>query len=506
MTQNTCVLKRALILIISFALILTAVTVPAAAKSKVKLSKGKLTITSGKTAALKLSGTTAKANWSVSGEKLVAIKTSGKKRLKATIKAGKKTGVCYVKVKAGKKTLKCKVTVKATKKPDPEPKPSPDPAPVTEDEKKALVNTSLSMLKYLCANEKDKTRNVLISPDSILTAMAMVENGARNNTLKEMETAFGMTIDDLDELMKKLNDRLTSSKSIKYHIANSIWYKDNENDIKVNEDFIKKNLDYFGAEIYKAPFSNETIKAINTWVSKNTDEMIPKIIDEFNEDTVMVLINAIAFQGEWADQYTDNQISDQSFYNEDSTVQNKVRMLFGTEHTYVNIGGANGFIKPYAGGEIAFLGLETPENMTVDQFIQKLSAEDFVKGYSKRSGDYDVSTRMPEFKYDYDASLVDPLKSMGIMDAFNDFTADFSGITPPEQPVVISDVLHKTHIELDKNGTKAAAATAVIIDKASAAPIQRQKIKVTLDHPFVYAIIDTQSGIPLFIGTVKTVK
>ena len=231
--------------------------------------------------------------------------------------------------------------------------------------------------------------------------------------------------------------------------------------------------------------------------------MIPKIIDEFNEDTVMVLINAIAFEGEWQEQYKDYQVSEQPFYNENGTVQKKVKMLSGEESTYVRIGGANGFIKPYAGGELAFLGLETPNDMTVDQFIQKLSAEDFVKGYSDRSREYDVTTKMPEFKYDYDASLVNALQSIGIRDAFDDFLADFSGITPPNQPLVISDVLHKTHIELDQNGTKAAAVTAVIMDKAGCAPVQKPAITVDLDHPFVYAIIDTESGIPLFIGTVK---
>ena len=112
---------------------------------------------------------------------------------------------------------------------------------------------------------------------------------------------------------------------------------------------------------------------------------------------------------------------------------------------------------------------------------------------------------MPEFKYDYDASLVDSLYDLGIHDAFNSFTADFTGIAPKEQPLVISDVLHKTHIELDRNGTKAAAVTAVVIEKASAAPEQKKEKTVDLDHPFVYAIIDTESGIPLFIGTVKTV-
>ncbi|MBQ2640610.1 MAG: proteinase inhibitor I4 serpin, partial [Lachnospiraceae bacterium] len=170
---------------------------------------------------------------------------------------------------------------------------------------------------------------------------------------------------------------------------------------------------------------------------------------------------------------------------------------------YVEIGGAKGFIKPYEGGEIAFVGLETPEGMTVDEFVQSLSGDDFINGFKNSSKEYEVSTRMPQFKYDYGTSLVDALRSLGINSAFIGGLADFTGMTPPDQPVNISDVIHKTHIELDKNGTKAAAVTAVVFEKSSLIPDDKRK-NVKLDHPFVYAIIDNESGIPLFIGTVKT--
>lgn len=501
MSPSSNISRKAIILIMITALLAASLSIPAYAKSKVKLSKSKLTITEGKSTTLKLSGTTAKATWTVSGRKLVTIKTSGKKRHKAVIKAKKgKSGNCVIKVKVGKKTLNCKVTVKSAK--DPEPKPEPEPDKFTN----GVTDTSVSMLKYLCATEKDPNRNILISPDSILTAMAMAENGAENNTLAEMEKAFGnIPVEEFSESLSRLNGRLTESKAVKYHIANSIWYKDNEDDIKVNESFIQKNLEFFGAETFKAPFSNETIEQINAWVNENTKGMIKKIIDDFNKDTVMLLINAIAFEGEWADQYEEGNVKNQPFYNEDGTVQKKVDMLCGTEDTYIEVKGAEGFIKRYKGGEIAFMGLETPDGMTVDQFIQSLSGDDLIKGYYNRTNEYIVKTRMPEFKYDYDASLVDSLYDLGIHDAFNSFTADFTGIAPKEQPLVISDVLHKTHIELDRNGTKAAAVTAVVIEKASAAPEQKKEKTVDLDHPFVYAIIDTESGIPLFIGTVKTV-
>ncbi|MBR2548217.1 MAG: serpin family protein [Eubacterium sp.] len=529
MSRKQILLIRSLSLFLAFTMLTTLFVIPAYAKSKVRLSKAKLTITAKKSTTLKLSGTTAKARWSVSGSKLVTIKTKGSRRHKAVIKAGKKSGTCIVKVKAGNKTLKCKITVKPATDPVPVPVPEPEEEFIEKELSgtsidktssfksntvtgkaaddlftRSMTDAAIRMLKYLCQNEQDHTKNILISPDSILTAMAMAECGARNNTLVEMERAFGdISADDLDAYLYVLNKRLTSSENVKYHVANSLWYKNDKNDITVNDDFIQRNVDFFGAQVFEAPFSSDTLNDINNWVYNHTRGMIPGILNELDTDTVMILLNAIAFEGEWAEKYSEHY-EYEPFYNNEGNLQKRVSTLKGKENIYVNIGGADGFIKPYKGNEIAFLGLETPQGMTVDNFIQKLTAYDFITGYEKRSTDYDVITSMPEFKYDYDVSLIDALNDLGINDAFNDFSADFTGITPPEQPLVISDVLHKTHIELDRNGTKAAAVTAVIMDKASAAPGKKPEKSVILDHPFVYAIIDMESGIPLFIGIMKT--
>lgn len=517
-------------IIVISAMMLTVFTVPAAAKSKARLSKRKLTITCKKSTTIKITGTSAKARWSVSGKKLVSIKTKGKKRHKAVIKAGKKAGTCYIKVKAGRKTLKCKVIVKAAKKKtQPSPVPSPDPDEFKEKElsgtsvdktasfkaeavsgketdddfRLAMTDTSLSMLKYLCSCDTDRNKNILISPDSILTAMAMVENGAGTNTLDEMKAAFGgIDAEDFDAYLYTLNNRLTSSQSVKYHMANSIWYKNDKNDINVRDEFIQKNVNFFGAQIFEAPFSDDTLSDINNWVYNKTNGMIPSILNKLTPDTVMVLLNAIAFEGEWTVKY--DRIWRESFYNESEAILRRSFMLKGTEDTYVNIDGAKGFVKPYKGGEIAFLGLETPSGMSVDDFLEGLTAQDYIEGYNEKTDKYDVVTKMPEFKYDYSESLVDTMKSLGIRDAFDEFSADFSGITPPEQRLFISDVLHKTHIELSTEGTKAAAATGVVMEKSTVKPPSgKPQIEVNLDHPFVYAIIDTKSGIPLFIGLLR---
>ena len=493
------------------------------AKSKARLSAKKISLTVGKSRKIKLTGTSKKARWTVTNKKIVTLKAKGKGKRTAVIKAGKNLGTCYVKVKFGKKTLKCRVTVYKTAKwppEDPEPPFEEKPLSVfstdlTEDLTRGAFSmreaddeftsgyagTSLAMLKLLTEAEPD--RNVLISPDSIFTAMTMAENGASGETLSEMEASFGeIPLDKYREYLATLNSRLIKSEKIKYHIADSVWYK--ENDIHIRPEFLQNNVDYFGAEVYSSPFDENTVSDVNNWVYNNTRGMIPDIIKDLSKDASLLLINAIAFEGNWSEPYEDTQVKKEPFLNEDGTVQKTVNMLHGSESTHVKVGGADGFVKYYEGGDIAFLGLETPEGKTVDEFVDNLSGSDFITGYRNRSREYPVVTRMPEFKYDYDASLVNTLKALGIQQAFNEDLADFSGITQyPLERLFISDVIHKTHIELDRNGTKAAAATAVVMEKASSAPSQKV-IEVNLDHPFVYAIIDTDTGLPLFIGTVKT--
>lgn len=522
-------LKISLILLITIAMLLLVLTAPAWAKSKAKLSKSKLTLKAGKTYTLKLKGYKGKAKWYVKGKKLVTIKTKGKKKHKAVIKAKSKAGTCYIKVKAGKKILKCKVTVKKVKRssspsePDFKEKPLSGtakdhtasfartlPTKLQADDTftKAYLDTSFKMLSFLNADESAKGKNILISPDSILTCLAMTELGASGDTLNEMKTAFGGIDPDLYyRYLYTLNSRITGFKNIRYNIADSVWYR--QGAIRVKESFLQDNVNYFNSEIYEAPFNDVTVSDMNNWVYNKTRGMIPSIIDRLYEDTRLTLINAIAFEGQWAEPY--NSTVSGTFKKEDGT-QETAKLLKGVESTYVEINGAPGFVKSYScygqKGGIAFMGIETPEGKTVDQFISELSSDAFTSAYRDKltttSGKtVSVTTKMPEFKYDYDTKLVNTMRELGMKLAFTE-SADFSSLT--DDQIMIDDIIHKTHIELDKNGTKAAAATAVTA-KAGSVPSQNVIRKsVDLTHPFVYAIIDTETGLPLFIGAVKTVK
>jgi serpin B len=144
---------------------------------------------------------------------------------------------------------------------------------------------------------------------SVLCALSMTANGAKNDTLSQMEQVFGMNIRDLNDYLLAYLSRLPAGSKYKLSPANSIWFKDTKS-LTVNGDFLQLNADYYDASIYKAAFDEKTLKDINSWVEDKTDGMIPNILDRIHPSAVMYLINALAFDAEWANIYEENQIKD----------------------------------------------------------------------------------------------------------------------------------------------------------------------------------------------------
>lgn len=358
--------------------------------------------------------------------------------------------------------------------------------------------------------------NVLISPLSIVNALAMTANGARGETLSQMEQLFGADLGSLGDYLHAYNSQLPAGEKYKLHSANSIWIKDEES-FTVSPDFLAVNTSLFGADIYAAPFDASTLKDINKWVSDNTDKMIPEILDEIPEDAVMYLINALTFDAEWQNIYKEYQIRDGVFTREDGTKQD-VEMMYSTEYVYLQDEQAQGFIKYYNDAKYAFAALLPDEGVSLQDYIASLTGERLHGLLSDplrtteiqhepqapaELAEISVEAAIPKFEVEYDILLNSVLEEMGMRDAFDPRTADLSGIgTSPDGNLYISRVLHKTYIAVDEKGTKAGAATAVEVNLESAVMEPIQPKIVYLDRPFVYMIIDCEENLPVFIGTV----
>ena len=335
-------------------------------------------------------------------------------------------------------------------------------------------------------------------------ALSMTANGADGQTKTEMEKLLGgeISIEELNQYLYSYVKSLPSEEKSKLEIANSIWWRDTDDILTVEKDFLQTNADYFGADAYKAPFDEETAKDINNWVKEKTDGMIDSIVDEIDKFTMMYLINALVFDAEWENVYTKSDIRDETF----SSISGKksvVPMMNSQEYKYLDDGKAVGFIKDYKDGKYSFAALLPNEDVKIYDYIKGQTPKDLLNTINNAKSELVVAT-MPKFSYEYEIGLNGILKTLGMPTAFDKVLADFSKmgkLSSKDDNLYIGDVLHKTFISVDELGTKAGAVTSVEINRTGMA----KPNYVKLDRPFVYMIIDNATSLPIFIGAVMDI-
>lgn len=367
----------------------------------------------------------------------------------------------------------------------------------------AAADFAFKMLKEAVNDET----NALISPVSLITALSMTANGAKGETLKQMESVLGADIDTLNRDFSK--ERLDGD-GVK--TANSIWIRSTPT-LSLKQSFVDINQKYYGAEIFKENFDKSTLNRINSWVSDNTDGMIENGLEEIPSDAVMYLINTVLFDAEWKTKYNSNEVLKNQEFTAENGEKQQVTMLYSemgcNEYNHFTLGKTEGIIKDYTNG-CSFAALLPNEGVTVEQALQSFSGSQFIGAVTKHVGveDFDdglylVETKIPKFEFDCSFKFADTLKKLGMPLAFDSVNADFSGISSSSAyPLYISQVYHNTAISFTENGTKAGAATYVEM-KAGSAKLPENTKTLYFDHPFIYVIYETDTGLPLFAGTVR---
>ena len=344
--------------------------------------------------------------------------------------------------------------------------------------------------------------NSLISPLSVMLALMMTANGADGETLVQMEHLLcgSIPLKEMNEYLFSYVNRLPSENNAKLNIANSIWFRNNENRLHVERDFLQRNADYYGAAVYSAAFDDQTVIDINNWIKTNTDSMIDEILSEIKVEHMLFLINAITFDAEWKNMYWSTNVSQNYFtdVNGENVVADFMR---SSEYQYIDEGVTQGFIKPYAGG-YSFAAILPGEGVSIESFIDTLKGSGFLEMINRaRSNNSKVDTYMPKFEYEYEIQLNNVLADLGMPDAFDDDLANLRKMgTSQEGNLFISEVLHKTFISTDERGTRAGAATSVAVEPQSG-PVAA----IWLNRPFVFAIIEDTTNLPIFIGTLMTI-
>lgn len=363
-----------------------------------------------------------------------------------------------------------------------------------------ILDFSIDFFKHQIEDDE----NTIVSPQSLYFALGMTINGANGDTQQELINTLCKG-SDLQEFNDNISALINQTDTKTCNIANSIWLRDVQ-DLSLNSEFKKSSEEYFKSEIYTKKFDGKFVDTVNKWVSKNTDGMIDTILNEVpSEDTMMYLINAICFDAKWNDKYDDVQINENGkFTNSKGDIQDVV-MLNSTEDTYLCDEQSTGFLKYYLGGKYAFMGILPNEDVSINDYMESLTGDSFINLYrSKISGNsVSVKVTIPEFKCTSEYLLNDTLKDMGISSAFDEFSADFSNmIDSNTYKLYMGKVIQKAYIQVDRNGTKASAITSISMNDATA---MLETYQVYLDRPFIYAIMDTDTELPIFMGVVNDI-
>lgn len=357
--------------------------------------------------------------------------------------------------------------------------------------------------------EADDDGNIFISPTSVLIAMLMVYNGTDGETKKEIEEALeisGLSEEEINEATKALLTALArNEEKLEITLANSLWLND---DFSFQNEFAKKMEDYFAAEIAEIDINdNASAKQINDWVKKETNNMIDEIVESpLPKDIVAYIINALYFNGTWQYEFDKSATYDDIFYTENGE-EKMPFMSLDKEFTYLETDDFQAVKLPYNEGEMNMQVFLPKEGISIDELSNKLDSKNWEKWQKDFSPEVEGSVRLPKFKLEYETLLNEPLKQLGIIQAFGDGekAANLSRMVNESVRLQISEVKQKTAIEVDESGTEAAAVTSVGIEMTSA-PIEDERFYMDINRPFLLAIYDEELDHALFLGIIKHPK
>ena len=343
-------------------------------------------------------------------------------------------------------------------------------------------------------------KNVVISPNSIAIALAMARKGTRGATNAEMTKALELAQLDpsaIDASYLKLIETLkTADSKVKIAIANSLWVNQ---DITLQEQFINDARKFYQAEVNNLNFADSQAKdTINNWVANNTANKITEIVDSVSVKDALYLINAIYFKGSWTNKFDADATTEQPFYTKPNVSQSQQMMNQSGKYRYYESDRFAAIRLPYGDTEELAMYIFLPaETSNLTQFNQQLNSENWQEWLSQmRSRQGNIT--MPRFKLEYEADLKPSLMDLGIESIFNPFQADFSAMTNAE--VAIDTVKHKTFIEVNEEGTEAAAVTSIGIRITSAQP--QTSFNMNVNRPFFFAIREDVTETILFMGNV----
>ncbi len=392
--------------------------------------------------------------------------------------------------------------------PNPKPlKPAPTTKPIAAKPKIMVnpklieANTRFSFKLFSKILQQAGKKNVFVSPSSVAIALSMVHNGAQGETQQAIAKALemqGMSLSEINQANASLKTSLESSDpKVQLTIANSLWARKG---VEFKPEFIQRNRTFYAAEVESLDFADpSTLGQINGWVKKNTQGKITEIVDRIRPDQVMFLINAIYFKGKWMNEFDKGQTTDQAFTLANGRQKQHPLMSQKGDYRYYETQRFQAISLPYGEGRTSLYVFLPKSNSSLSEFQKTLTAENWqtwMKTFSKREG----SIQLPRFKMDYEIELKKSLSALGMGIAFDPSNADFSNLSTTSTR--IDEVKHKTFVEVNEEGTEAAAVTSIGI-RATSAQVTVAPFSMVVNRPFFCAIRDNKTGEILFMGSIN---
>ena len=361
------------------------------------------------------------------------------------------------------------------------------------------IDNSFGLKLFREINAQDPGKNLFVSPLSVAMALGMTYNGADGETQQAMARTLeleGMTIQEVDEAYRDLISLLLDlDPRVEFALANSIWYR---NTMTFEQAFLDINRDYFNAEVTGLDFADPAAAGtINNWVNENTNGKIPEIVaDPVTDDLVMFLINAIYFKGDWTSQFDKSLTRDAPFTLADGS-QKQVETMFHESSAAVRVYSDDllrAIDLPYGGDAFSMTILLPRDGVQLDDAITALDGPRW-QAVTEGLAEAARIVGLPKFTLEYEIELKDVLSALGMEVAFG-AGANFSKMGP-RIDLFISEVKHKTFVDVNEEGTEAAAATSVGIGITSVGPGP-----FLVDRPFVFVIRERFSGAIIFVGKI----
>jgi len=368
------------------------------------------------------------------------------------------------------------------------------------------VNAANQFAFELYGQYKNTNDNVFFSPYSISSALEMTYEGARGKTAGEMQSVFHFNTDPnirISSFAKLYSEINPKNASYQLSTANALWA---QKSYPFNVDYLKTIETYYGGKATNLDFIADTEgsrKTINSWVSSKTNDKIPELFapGTLDQSTRMVLTNAVYFKGKWSDPFDKYGTQQKDFTTAAGTKTSASTMHKQSNFEYAENINYQAISLPYENNDLSMVIL-LPKTGKMAETEKNLSLAEFSK-INKSLNSELVDVSLPKFKFDTSYDMNDTLSSMGMPTAFDASNADFSGMDGTKN-LYIGIVIHKAYVNVDEEGTEAAAATGVGMKAASVIPTETVQPKIfNADHPFIFAIMHNQSGSILFMGKVN---